>query len=97
MSDWRDNRLDPRFEGAAATPESPVIPPLRACPFCGRDGHAVPHHDVPKDRMLYSVGCFKDPTPRSTDPWFEDCLSPGTYWLPLKEAVAQWNKRARWG
>ena len=70
--------------------------PLQACPFCGRGASVVAHRAAPDQKVIYSVGCFKDPDPFARQPFWDDCLGPqSNYTVHLDEAVRPWNRRAR--
>ena len=40
--------------------------PLKPCPFCGRPASVAAHQVAPDQKVIYSVGCFKDPDPFAT-------------------------------
>ena len=70
------------------------IPPLKPCPFCGREAFATPHRASPMSPVQWSVGCWREADPFSREAHWDDCPGPTTLWISLGRAVEQWNRRA---
>ena len=69
---------------------------LKPCPYCGRAASVVTHRAAPDQKVIYSVGCFRDPSPFAPQPFWDDCLGPqSNYTVHLDAAVRLWNRRAR--
>ncbi len=70
--------------------------PLQPCPFCGRAASVVAHQVASDQKVIYSVGCFKDPSPFARQPFWDDYLGPqSSYTVHMDEAVMLWNRRER--
>lgn len=69
--------------------------PLQPCPFCGRGASVGAHQAAPDQKVIYSVGCFRDPDPFARQPFWDDCLGPqSSPTVYVDEAARLWNCRA---
>ncbi len=69
------------------------IPPLKPCPFCGREALATSHRATPSSVVQWSIGCWREADPFSREAHWEDCPGPTRLWISLVRAAAQWNRR----
>jgi hypothetical protein len=54
----------------------------------------VAHQAAPDQKIIYSLGCFKDPRPFARQPFWDDCLGPqSNCTVHLDEAVRLRNRR----
>ena len=71
------------------------IPPLKPCPFCGREASATAHRATPTSPVQWSVGCWQEADPFSRAAHWDDCPGPTTLWISLEQAAEQWDWRVR--